>query len=256
MLAAHPAGGIRLCLSHNLLGAGSDMTKKQVFISYFHGDKDVASKIASIYKRYDVTVWIDFEAIRPGEFIARHIEKGLRTSNYFTILISTRSVSSPWVQRELAMAFDLSKDGRLIVIPAKVDKVDMPLELRGLLYIDFSDSFDDGATKLARFLRSEDKRASSFYGGTRGRTPRPQNCEDRLLALEMADLRYEISRRLTKDELSVIWFDTLEVKMDNEINPISTGVIATELIYRAQSKRKMDRLIRYLCRERPDLQSE
>jgi TIR domain len=229
---------------------------KQVFISYFHGDKDVALKIASIYKRYDVTIWIDFEEIRPGEFIARHIETGLRTSNYFTILISTRSVSSPWVQRELAMAFDLSKDGSLILLPAKVDNVDMPLELRGLLYIDFSKSVDDGAAKLAGFLRSEDKKASSFFSGTRGRPPGPPDCEDRLLALEIADLRFEISRRLTKDELGVIWFDTLEAKMDSDINPVSTGVIATELIYRAQSRRKMDRLIRYLCRERPDLQSE
>jgi TIR domain len=232
------------------------MKKKQVFISYFHGDRDIAAKIASIYKRFNVTIWIDFESIRPGEFIAQHIEEGIRSSSYFTIVISAKSVSSRWVQAELAMAFDLSKDGRVTLVPARVDKVEMPLELRGLLYIDFSASFEEGASQLTDFLRSEDKKPSSFASGTRGRVPGPPTCEDRLLALDIADLRFEISRRLTKEELGVIWFDTLESKMDNEINPISTGLIATELIHRSQSRRRMDRLVRYLCRERPDFQRE
>jgi TIR domain len=97
------------------------MKTKQVFVSYFHGDKAIASKIASIFEQYNVTVWIDFGSIKPGEFITRHIEEGLRTSNYFTIVISANSISSRWVQAELAMAFDLSKDGRLILVPAKVE---------------------------------------------------------------------------------------------------------------------------------------
>jgi hypothetical protein len=231
------------------------MKNKQVFISYFHGDKDAASRIAALFKSHGVRVWIDFEALRLGAFISRHIENALKTSNYFLIILSTRSVASSWVQAELAMAFDLSKDGRIIIIPARVDQVDMPLELRGLLYVDFSASFDEGATKLASFLRSEDKKAASFFSGTRGHD-RGLACEDRLLGLEIADLRFELSRRMTKEELGVIWFDTLEGKMDNDINPVSTGVIATELIYRAQSRRRIDRLVRYLCRERPDLERE
>lgn len=235
---------------------GSGMKKKQVFISYFHGDKAIASKIASTIGQQNVAVWIDFESIRPGDFIARHIEEGLRSSNYFTIVVSAKSISSRWVQAELAMAFDLGRDGRLVVVPVKVDETEMPLELRGLMYIDFSKSFEDGARKLTQFLQSEDKKAASFFSGMRGRPTVLPSCEERLLAMEIADLRYAISRRLTKDELSVVWFDTFEAKMDNEINPASTGIIAAELLFRSQSRRRMDRLVRYLCRERPDLLHE
>jgi hypothetical protein len=231
------------------------MKKKQVFISYFHGDKDIALQIAFLFKDHGVKVWIDFESIQPGAFISRHIEDALKTSSYFVIIISSRSIASAWVQAELAMAFDLSKDGSLIIIPAKIDDVSMPLELRGLLYLDFSKSFDEGTTGLTSFLRSEDKKAVSFFSGMRSHDRRPA-CEDRLFGLEIPDLRFELSRRMTKEELGVIWFDTLQGKMDNDINPVSTGVIATELIYRAQSRRRMDRLLRYLCRERPDLEHE
>jgi len=228
--------------------------QKQVFISYTHKDGSIAQDIASIYASFGLKVWIDFSSLQPGEFISRRIEDGVSSSNYFTILISETSVRSKWVQAELAMAFDLSRDGRLVLLPAKIEDVDMPLELRGLMYLDFSKSFDEGKSSLLEFLKSEGKSGREFFRTTRYGLREGGNCEHRLFNLPIPDLRYEISKRLTKDELSVVWFDTFETVMNNDINPASTGVIASELIHRAQSRRRMDKLIRHLCRERPDLE--
>jgi hypothetical protein len=90
--------------------------RKVVFISYSWKDKSVADRVReSIPDQFEV--WIDREQIGPGESVSKAILDGLNGSDYYVLLISENSVSSNWVKREIATAFELANKTKLSVIP-------------------------------------------------------------------------------------------------------------------------------------------
>src|ERR1700722_12096003 len=101
--------------------------KKTVFISYSWADKSVADQVrGSIPEQFEV--WIDQERIRTGDSISKAIQDGLTGSDYYVLLISEQSNRSPWVQREIASAFELANKKKLSVIPLLLKTVDVPFE--------------------------------------------------------------------------------------------------------------------------------
>jgi len=94
----------------------STTRKKIVFISYSWKDKSVAQRVReSIPEPFEV--WIDKEQIHPGDSISKAIQDGMSCSDYYVLIISENSISSNWVQREIATAFDLANKKKLSVIP-------------------------------------------------------------------------------------------------------------------------------------------
>ena len=131
------------------------MTK--VFLSYTHSDKAIARRLATWLRLADVSVWIDEVEIDIGESLIERIAEGIREADYVISLLSTASITSSWVRKELSLATSKGINHRKVnVLPVKVDDCELPFALSDVLYADLSDksNFHEEFEKLARALGS------------------------------------------------------------------------------------------------------
>lgn len=234
-------------------------SKKQVFISYNHQDADVANGISDELRMHDLEPWLDVEKISPGDRVADRLQEGLSASDYYVLLISENSNKSQWVKRELSLAFELANRKKLAIVPLLLDNADVPLELRGLLYIDFRQSAADGLGKLHEFFRSQFSRIGLLEptvtvrkSPTEAETRR-RACEEYLRNLQVRELRFLLSDRLTREQVAVIWFDVFERRMSDEISAANLALCCVELLDRARREGILFALLDAICRNHPHL---
>ena len=83
-------------------------------------------------------VWIDEAEIKLGDSLVGKIQEALDTFEYVGAVISSNSVGSEWVQRELEPAIMAEIETRTLkVLPLRLDDCAMPAFLRGKKYADF-----------------------------------------------------------------------------------------------------------------------
>jgi TIR domain len=104
-----------------------------IFISYARGDKDRAELLAEAFSRQGWSVWWDRE-IPPGKSFDETIENALNSARCIIVLWSRHSVSSRWVKTEAAEGAE-----RGILVPALIEKVQIPLEFKRIEAADLSD---------------------------------------------------------------------------------------------------------------------
>ena len=136
------------------------MTKNKydVFISYSHQDESSARKLAEALESKGLSAWTNTE-IRPGKKWAEQIEKALKQSKVFLLLISPDFLASRWTNFELGVALSraaLSPDTHIIPLAIKhVNKKSLPTPLRDLRLIDAQDiSSSQAAEKVVEMLES------------------------------------------------------------------------------------------------------
>ncbi len=125
----------------------------QVFIAHSSRDKKLARRIAHDLKQNSVRVWIDEAQMAPGDSLYRSLNLGLAESDYICVILSPSSLSSKWVQREVAAGEALEiEDGRLRIVPVLYRRCDIPPFLRDRIYEDMRhhSRYEKG---LARLLR-------------------------------------------------------------------------------------------------------
>jgi TIR domain len=197
------------------------------------------------------------EQIRPGDSISKAIQDGLSGSDYYVLLISENSISSNWVQREIATAFDLANKKKLSVIPVLLKGAEVPVEFKGLLYIDFRSSVAAGIQNLREFflkqaapidnieprhilLKSQDERVRQRL-----------TCNGLLRQLSLGDLRYLVSERLSLEDVEVVWFDVFNRRMSDEVQVRNLAMSSVELIDRSRRMDVLVDLMDTLCRNYP-----
>jgi hypothetical protein len=85
----------------------------KVFISHCTLDRDfVEREIVSLLERHGIDVWYSPDSIVSADQWERSILDGLKTSDWFLLVMSPRSAVSSWVRMEVAWAFN---KGRRIV---------------------------------------------------------------------------------------------------------------------------------------------
>ncbi len=110
------------------------------FLSYSHEDKAFARRLAADLRRNGHIVWIDEGEIKVGDSLIEKIRDGIDRVDYVIALISNASINSPWVKKELDIASNREMEqGRVVVLPAILDDVDLPGFLKGKMYSDFCD---------------------------------------------------------------------------------------------------------------------
>ncbi len=82
---------------------------KSVFISYAHQDSQAAQELRASLQDAKISGWMDKADIASGEDVAQRVKELIRGANVIVILVSPRSVGSPWVQFEVGMALTLGK---------------------------------------------------------------------------------------------------------------------------------------------------
>jgi hypothetical protein len=97
----------------------------RIFMCHASRDKSTVREIAEILEEQlpGATRWIDEKALGAGD----HLSSGIRSAigeidQFFVAFISDRSVSSDWVKRELAWAFEEEdRQNRVVVLPVVLD---------------------------------------------------------------------------------------------------------------------------------------
>ncbi|MGO9415182.1 MAG: toll/interleukin-1 receptor domain-containing protein [Syntrophobacteraceae bacterium] len=127
-----------------------------VFLSHTHADKPFARRLAERLKAHGVKVWLDEAEMQVGDSLFSKIESAVRECTYLGVILSPRSVSSPWVQREVNMALTEEIHGtRVKVLPLLQEKCRIPGFLTDKLYADFTDDFNSGLSVLLQRLDSD-----------------------------------------------------------------------------------------------------
>lgn len=145
-----------MALEKNLLG--------KVFISHSASDKPFVRRIADRLKKEDYHVWLDEHELIAGDQLAQQISQALANSRVVLVIVSSASVKSKWLKFELNKATERMVQGQCRVIPVVKEKVQMPPEVQGLLYADFSTSFKYGMKSILTALEHEAHRSAFSRG--------------------------------------------------------------------------------------------
>jgi hypothetical protein len=127
-----------------------------VFVSYSHQDRESVMNLVDILKNRGVRVLGDWD-FKAGDSLIRRIGECISRSGYLVVVLSTRSVKSSWVQKELDIAMNSEISGqvrKVQVLPIIIENCTIPLFLTGKLYIDLRESAGAEIEKLMATLRA------------------------------------------------------------------------------------------------------
>jgi len=94
-----------------------EQTKYDVFISYSRKDAIVVEQICSLFKKNDISYWIDKQDIYAGGEFLGDIVQAIRKCRITLFISSAHSNNSVYTAKEVAMAFNEGK----YIIPYKID---------------------------------------------------------------------------------------------------------------------------------------
>lgn len=239
-----------------------DGKKARIFISYSWSDIAAAKEIENALIgdpliAGQLSVWRDQSAMKPGDHISDSIVSGLTNADFFVLLVSESSSSSAWVKREVDMAAGLADKKKLTAIPFLLGNAEVPFPFRGLLYIDGRPSLGAAIQKLLEFFRSQLELISVLEPREMFRKSMDDNvrqwrtCQDKLRALEVRQLRYHLTDKLTLGDIKVLWFDVFGRKMDDEVPAQNLAGCCVELLDRSRREGAIVELIDLICRNHP-----
>jgi hypothetical protein len=135
-----------------------------IFLSHSHADKPFARKLADDLKSHGVRVWLDEAELQIGDSLIEKLEEAIDAVDYLGVVLSPSSVTSKWVKREVAIAFEHEIEGKRVkVLPLLIADCELPGFLRTKLYADFRSDTEYVATldRLLRRLGIQTRRVSS-----------------------------------------------------------------------------------------------
>ena len=120
------------------------MNPKQVFLSHATEDKEkfVIAYATALLSR-GVNVWLDQWEMHAGDSLVEKIfTEGLGSAEAVIVVLSSVSVTKPWVREELdhAVVRRIENDAQLI--PVVIDQCEVPESLRSLLQIRVAEDYD------------------------------------------------------------------------------------------------------------------
>lgn len=128
-----------------------------IFLSHTSVDKPFVRKLRGDLLEHGVPrVWVDEAEIEIGDSLISKIDEGLKDCRFVGVIISEKSIKSPWVQKELEIAMTREIVGReVVVLPLVYEVCELPKFLEGKLYADFTnrDEYEEKLGKLLRRLR-------------------------------------------------------------------------------------------------------
>jgi hypothetical protein len=220
----------------------------RVFVSHSSKDKPFVRRLTDDLKAHNLDVWFDEQELGVGDSIVQGVSAGLKDTDYFVLAISENSLQSKWVQQEFnaAMMSELSGKG-VVVLPIRIDDAPIPPLLTDRIYADFRNDYDKGLSALLAVFAQETTTVAESPE-TNVRTFGPK-CQSDLSALKQAELRRRMDRRLGFDEVKILWFDTFEATLDEQMPNQPKSLCIIEMIVRAGRRGLTELLLYNLCEE-------
>lgn len=85
------------------------MSKDIVMISYSQVDQPIAEKVLNAFRAKNISCWVAFESIQPGQSWPTRISEAINDCSYFVLILTPNSNGSRQVERELTQADSLNK---------------------------------------------------------------------------------------------------------------------------------------------------
>lgn len=119
------------------------LNETRVFISHSVGDKEiVGTAILQFLRDHNVATWICTDDISGGANFEQKIVEGLNKSDWFVVVLSSRSINSKPVRQEIDLALETKERGRILpVLIEQLTPEQLSLlhpELPSIQYEDFS----------------------------------------------------------------------------------------------------------------------
>jgi hypothetical protein len=112
--------------------------RSTIFMSYARLDRHFAGFLENELKRRGYALWKDMTDIAAGEDWQEAISEAMEACSHFIVLLSSRSIDRPEVNRELGAALQARKT----IIPILLEDCEVPPQLRRFNYIDWRDGQD------------------------------------------------------------------------------------------------------------------
>ena len=128
-----------------------------LFLSHNHSDSARVEALAvALSEKHGLRVWLDKWECDPGK-LEPQCEAGIRASRFTVVAGSQTALDSKWVAWEFKKHLDLNPAADHL-LPIKLEPLQLPPELDGNLWVDFTDPTKDAenAALLARLIRSTD----------------------------------------------------------------------------------------------------
>ncbi len=126
----------------------------RVFLSHrTESEGPLARRLAEDLESHGVRCWVAPRDVDPGSTWPQAIEAGLRACTHVAVLATERSMASRAVRQELQIAEMLELDGRVVLVPLLLERLELPLWLRVTQGVDFTTSYADGLEALLATLR-------------------------------------------------------------------------------------------------------
>ncbi|MBD3339076.1 MAG: TIR domain-containing protein, partial [Candidatus Lokiarchaeota archaeon] len=114
--------------------------KPKIFLSYAHEDIGMAKRIYQDLRRYDLDVWIDCESLLPGQNWKITIEKAIKQSQFYLLLLSSHSMTKRgFIQKEMRIAYEMLEkcsEDDIYIIPVRLNECEPSLKISDIHYID------------------------------------------------------------------------------------------------------------------------
>lgn len=110
-------------------------TTPKVFLSYAWEDKEVASRIAHALQANGIDTWWAEWCMSAGDSLRQKIEEGLGDCSHFVVLLTTNSISKPWVNLEIdaGLMLKLQSQSKFIPLRYQLSVEQLSPLLRGML---------------------------------------------------------------------------------------------------------------------------
>lgn len=126
----------------------------QIFLSYAREDLQSVKAIYKLLTKNGLSVWIDEEDLLPGQDWRFEISRLIPNCSIFLACLSNKSVSKEgYVQKELRIAYevlDMLPEGRVFIIPLRLDDCPLPSRLQSIHRLDFFEP--NGKEKLLKTI--------------------------------------------------------------------------------------------------------
>lgn len=148
------AGSASRNLSHRSRGS-----EFNVFVSHAVADGQIAERIAKGLQAVGYSSWYAEWELQAGDSIVERIQAALSASDVLIVVLSPRSVTSGWVNREISSVLMDQLGGQSVpVIPVLIETCEIPKLLTGIFRVDLRDDFETGFLKLLDALRAHRNR--------------------------------------------------------------------------------------------------
>jgi len=124
-------------------------TPPNLFVCHASEDKPFVDRLVSELDRRAMFAWYDKREVLVGDSIVERINSALKSADFLIAVMSPRSVSKPWVVREMSSSLMRQLGNHDIkILPVLLEACDVPSLLADLKYADFSESFLKDMTDL------------------------------------------------------------------------------------------------------------